>query len=193
MGVVCLGAIGWWRASQAPAEPRVGEVSAEEAAIPSARPVVAATPVPSIPTGSLVPPAAASGEEVVAAIIAAPDLSEKAAVAKLFEAMPQLDARSQSEAAEHIANLSDDAEARQWSQRVIAWDLPEPAAEVLYQQLNNRPLEVLYPVLGAIADDPKHPKRQETLEALSVLSDPPPVGTTWSQWLQTKLKAEANP
>lgn len=161
--------------------------------------VLTATPVapaaPALPTVSTNSVAAAdqSSDEAISQILTDSNLSNSASVDKLLALLPKLDEAGQTEAAAHIANLSDDDDAKRWSQKVVEWDLPEPAADVLYQDLSNRPSEIGFPVLGAIADRPKHPKNKETLETLSVISDPPPAGTTWTQWVNQQLKEASQP
>lgn len=186
----------WWFLRDVPRpSPSEKPAAGSEESAPSAM-VVKAPPAPvAAPSagGGSAAPAPVDSTEIISEIIAAPDMANSVAVGKLLELLPKLDEAGQADAAAHIANLSSDEDAAKWSQSVIAWNLPAPAAEVLYQELNNRPHEINYPVLGAVADLPQHPKHREALETLSVISDPPPAGTTWTQWLQQKLREEATP
>jgi hypothetical protein len=109
-------------------------------------------------------------------------------VNQLLVAMPTLNPDQQAEAAQHIANLSDDALAAQWSQKMIVQSLPQPASEVLFNDLLNRPHELLMPFLSKLADMPQHPQSTQSVEILEVLFGQPPAGTKWEKWV--KIKAE---
>ena len=112
-------------------------------------------------------------------------------VNQLLSALPKLNPEQQAEAAQHIANLSDDTLAAQWAQKMIAQSLPQSASEVLFNDLLNRPHEMLLPILSKLADMPKHPQSTQSVEILDVLFGQPPVGSNWGKWV--KMKAQEVP
>jgi hypothetical protein len=91
-------------------------------------------------------------------ILARTDSDFPGRVNQLIEALPNLNAELQAEAAQHIANLSDDALAAQWAQKILSQTLPQPASGVLFNDLLSRPYEMLLPILSRLADMPKHPQ-----------------------------------
>ena len=105
---------------------------------------------------------------------------------KLLEILPKLDTDRQSEAAHHIANLSDDAVCSTWSKMVASNSLPQSAAEVLFNDMLNRPHELLMPFLGSIADQPAHPLHKDSADVLEALFGHPPQGTPWSLWVKNR-------
>lgn len=118
-------------------------------------------------------------------------LNSSAAATKLLEILPRLDADRQSEAAHHIANLSDDVACSTWSRLVASNSLPQPAAEVLFNDMLNRPHELLMPFLGAIADQPVHPLHKDSTDVLETLFGQPPQGTPWSAWIKNNSPQES--
>jgi ABC-type transporter Mla subunit MlaD len=127
-------------------------------------------------------------EDPVSEILASSEEDFATTVNHLLAAMPKLNPDQQAEAAQHIANLSDDALAAQWSQKMIVQSLPQPATEVLFNDLLNRPHELLLPFLSKLADMPQHPQSTQSVEILEVLFGQPPAGTKWEKWV--KIKAE---
>jgi hypothetical protein len=119
-------------------------------------------------------------------------LNSSAAATKLLEILPRLDADRQSEAAHHIANLSDDVACSTWSKMVVSNSLPQPTAEVLFNDMLNRPHELLMPFLGAIADQPAHPLHKDSTEVLETLFGQPPQGTSWSAWVKNSQLQESS-
>jgi len=139
------------------------------------------------------PPSASSAliteaNDPVSEILSRSDEDFANTVNQLLAAMPKLNPDQQAEAAQHIANLSDDALAAQWSQKMIVQSLPQPASEVLFNELLNRPHELLMPFLSKLADMPQHPQSTQSVEILEVLFGQPPAGTKWEKWV--KIKAE---
>jgi hypothetical protein len=133
-----------------------------------------------------------TGSDRISEIIANPNLDFPSAVNRLLEILPGLKEADQEEAAHHIANLSDEKSAAQWSAMLVANQLPAPAADVLFDDLLNRPQEMNMPVLASIADQPAHPKNKDSAEILETLYGTPPQGTAWKDWIKTKLAEEAN-
>ena len=113
-------------------------------------------------------------------------------VTKLLETLPSLDPERQAEAAHHISNLSDDTTCSTWSRLVASNSLPTPAAEVLFNDMLNRPHDLLMPFLGAIADQPVHPLHKDSTDVLETLFGQPPQGTPWSAWVKTSLLQDGN-
>ena len=130
-------------------------------------------------------------EDPVSEILSRSDEDFANTVNQLLAAMPKLNPEQQAEAAQHIANLSDDALAAQWSQKMIVQSLPQPASEVLFNDLLNRPHELLMPFLSKLADVPQHSQSTQSVEILEVLFGQPPAGTKWEKWV--KIKAQQAP
>lgn len=174
-----------------PAQDEVSEFQSKTTATnePAQTPAIAdsarATPQPS-PTLSEV-----TVEDPVSEILSRSDEDFASTVNELLAAMPKLNPDQQAEAAQHIANLSDDALAAQWSQKMIAQSLPQTASEVLFNDLLNRPHELLIPFLSKLADMPQHPQSTQSVEILEVLFGQPPAGTKWEKWV--KIKAQEAP
>ena len=137
-----------------------------------------ATPQPS-PTTSENPVA-----DPVSEILSCSDDDFANTVNRLLAAMSKLNPEQQAEAAQHISNLSDDLLAAQWSQKIISQSLPQPASEVLFHDLLNRPHDLLMPFLSKLADMPKHPQRTQSVEILEVMYGQPPSGTKWQKWVK---------
>ena len=127
----------------------------------------------------------------VSEILSRPDEDFANTVNQLLTALPKLNPEQQAEAAQHIANLSDDALAAQWSQKMIVQSLPQPASELLFNDLLNRPHELLMPFLSKLADMPQHSQSTQSVEILEVLYGQPPAGTKWEKWV--KIKAQEAP
>ena len=105
-------------------------------------------------------------QDQIAAILNNSNLDFSKIIAQLFVLLPNLNESEQEEVAQHIANLSDDDQAQQWVAKLIANELPSPATEVLFNDLLNRPNEILTPALATIADLPRHPKKEDSIEML---------------------------
>jgi hypothetical protein len=129
--------------------------------------------------------------DAIEEILARTDSDFPGTVNQLLEALPNLNAEMQAEAAQHIANLSDDALAAQWAQKILSQTLPQPASEVLFNDLLNRPHEMLLPILSRLADMPKHPQSTHSGEILEVLFGQPPIGSNWEKWV--KVNATETP
>jgi hypothetical protein len=127
----------------------------------------------------------------IAEILDRTDLDFPTTVNQLVSILPKLNADQQAEAAQHIANLSDDEAAKSWLPKVINQSLPQPAAEVLFNDMLNRPHEMLLPFLSKLADMPQHPQSTQSAEILEVLFGQPPAGTKWEKWV--KIKAQDMP
>jgi hypothetical protein len=127
----------------------------------------------------------------IAKILDRTDLDFPTTVHRLVAILPKLNADQQAEAAQHIANLSNDEVAKSWLPKVINQSLPQPASEVLFNDLLNRPHELLMPFLSKLADMPQHPQSTQSVEILEVLFGQPPAGTKWEKWV--KIKAQDMP
>jgi len=121
---------------------------------------------------------------------AEPDLDLPLRIQGQFDELPKLNEREQEKCAEEIAELSDDNTAVEWSKKVISNSIPQAAARVLFNDLLNRPPEVLQPFLAEIADKPDHPLKEECTEALEFLYDRPPEGSNWKQWVEENMGEE---
>jgi len=121
---------------------------------------------------------------------AEPDLVLPPTIQGHFDDLPKLNEREQEKRAEEIAELSDDNTAVEWSKKVISNSIPQAAARVLFNDLLNRPPEVLQPFLAEIADQHEHPLKEECTEALEFLYDSPPEGSNWKQWVKEKMGEE---
>ena len=125
-------------------------------------------------------------EDPISEILSRSDEDFASTVNELLAAMSKLNPDQQAEAAQHIANLSDDALAAQWSQKMIVQSLPQPASEVLFNDLLNRPHELLMPFLSKLADVPQHSQSTQSVEILEVLFGQPPAGTKWEKWVKSQ-------
>ena len=120
----------------------------------------------------------------ISADIAQHDLDLPPRIKSLFDDLPKLNEREQEKCAEEIAELSDDNTAVEWSKKLISDLIPQAAARVLFNDLLNRPPEVLQPFLAEIADQSEHPLKEECTEALEFLYDRPPTGNNWKSWVK---------
>ena len=124
----------------------------------------------------------------IAEILDRTDLDFSTTVHRLIAILPKLNADQQAEAAQHIANLSDDEMAKVWLPKIANQSLPQPASEVLFNDLLNRPHELLMPFLSKLADMPQHPQSTQSVEILEVLFGQPPAGTKWEKWVKIKTQ-----
>jgi len=173
------------RATVPAATEKVRSLSGEEAS-----PSPTASPLEVEPSG--IAPAVTSspapgGEEIISAIISNPNLDFPSAVVRLLETLPRLTEPEQAEAAQHVANLSDEKSAAQWSAMLVAGQLPPAAGEVLFNDLLNRPHDLTMPALAAMADQPYHPKSKDSIAILDVLYGQPPQGAKWAAWIKEKM------
>lgn len=156
---------------------------------PESKPRSQSAPVdakPAEPVETPQPPA----QDRISAIISNPNLDFPSAVNQLLEALPSLDEEEQDEAAHHIANLSEDKTAESWIGMVVKNQLPAPALDVLFNDMLNRPHELLMPALANMADQASHPKKSDSVEVLEVLYGTPDQGYTWSAWVKQKMSEE---
>ncbi len=145
----------------------------------------------SVPIPVVAPVAVPDGGEKISAIISNQSLDFPSAVVRLLEVLPGLPEPEQAEAAQHIANLSDDKSAAQWTAMLSRNQLPSAAGEVLFNDLLNRPHELTLPALAGMADQPYHPKSKESVEILDILYGKPPNGKKWVTWVGEKMAEEA--
>lgn len=160
------------------------------ATIPSNEPVQTVAGSDSLPATPQASPTVSEEmvEDPVSEILSRSNEDFLTTVNQLLAAMPKLNPEQQAEAAQHIANLSDDTLASQWLQKMIVQSLPQPASEVLFNDLLNRPHELLMPFLSNLADMPQHPQSTQSVEILEVLFGQPPAGNKWEKWV--KIKAQ---
>ena len=180
LGIVLAVAIGMWSFSE-PSPPQTKPT--EE---PAREPIPTSTPLGGILSDIPVadgPARAPAGADLISEIIANENLDFPSTVNRLLEILPGLDADSQAEAAQHAANLSEDATAALWTRMLVENQIPLPAAEVFFNDLLNRPHEFSMPALAAIADRPNHPLRKDSIDILTVLYGSPAPGSTYSQLL----------
>ena len=77
------------------------------------------------------------------------------------------------------------------AKKILSQTLPQFTSEVLFNDLLNRPHEMLLPILSEMADMPKHTQSTQSVEILDVLFGQPPVGSNWGKWV--KMKATEAP
>jgi hypothetical protein len=65
--------------------------------------------------------------------------------------------------------------------------MPPPAAEVLYNDLLNRPHDFLMPFLAGLADMPGHARQLESSETLEILYGQPAPGVSWSAHIAARM------
>jgi hypothetical protein len=70
---------------------------------------------------------------------------------------------------------------------LISDSIPLAAARILFNDLLNRPPEVLQPFLAEIADKFEHPLKEECTAALEFLYEGPPTGNNWTRRVKLKL------
>ncbi len=129
-------------------------------------------------------------QDPISSVLSNESLDFAGVVKQFLSMLPSLNSDQQREAAQHMANLSDDALSNTWSQMIITNSLPQDAAEVLFNDMLNRPHEQLMPFLGAIADQPAHPLKKDSVDVLEILYGQPPAGATWSAWIQSNMAKE---
>lgn len=196
MAAIAIGAAFWYYIhlpideagtdSTPPAAPQ----TERPAALPSAElgppPRMEVLPTPAAVAGGISP-----GVERISAILTKQNLNFAGAVTELLELMPNLPEDEQMECARHISNLSEDETVPTWGRLLEQNNLPAAAAEVLFNDLLNRPRHLRMPILAAIADQPLHPQFQVSRDLLEVQYGAPPQGTSWKSWVQTQLANSA--
>ena len=115
------------------------------------------------------------------------DLDLPSRIRSLFDDLPKLNEREQEKYAEEITELSDDNTAAEWSKKLISNSIPQAAVRFFFNDLLNRPPQVLHPFLAEIADQLEHPLKEECTESLEFLYDRPPAGINWNHWVKEKL------
>ncbi len=168
----------WWKNTSPPGSQlnQLENASHHEAPTTSLPQRTAPLPLPPLPTQS------DSGDDRIAAIMGDESLGPQSVVIQLIKALPSMDSTSQEEAAHHIANLSDDASATNWTQKLASNQLPAPVAEIFFNNLLSRSEELVLPTLAAIADQPNHPQQTESAQILEPLIGTPKPGFTWKEW-----------
>jgi len=177
-GIVVLAWGIWWKNASPPGSQLnpLESASHREAPTTSLPQRMAPLPLPPLPTQS------DSGDDRITTIMGDESLGPQSAVIQLIKALPSMDSTSQEEAANHIANLSDDASATNWTQKLVSNQLPAPVAEILFNNLLSRSEELVLPTLAAIADQPNHTQQSESVQILEPLIGTPKPGFTWIRW-----------
>ncbi|GAB4181853.1 MAG: hypothetical protein Fur0032_22980 [Terrimicrobiaceae bacterium] len=130
------------------------------------------------------------GATAISEILGDESISHEQAARNLLTLLPRLSPEDQEEAAQHIANLSDEAVAAEWAQKLRKNQLPQPAAEVLFAALYNQPEDLFLPTAAAIADTKGHPFAQESIDTLEILVGPLPSNSTWSAHVTRELRTQ---
>ncbi len=130
------------------------------------------------------------GASAISEILGDESISHEQAARNLLVLLPRLNPSDQEEAAQHIANLSDEKVAAEWAQKLRRNQLPQPAAEVLFAALYNQPEDLLLPTAAAIADVQNHPFAQESIDTLEILVGPLPGNSTWSAHVTRELREQ---
>jgi hypothetical protein len=147
-------------------------------------------PVPQIAATAESNPASASvitnWEEKVDEILRA-ETDETNKVIQLFELFPRVPSDAKAEIAQHLSNLTSDANYPPLGELLKDPQLPEPALDVLMADVLNRPNSVKLPELLAVARTADHPKAQEAKEILGLFLDED-FGSDWNKW-QEKMVA----
>lgn len=175
--------------------PPVENVSPPKAAptaTPASTPALLAGPLPTAAPLSAAPAGepVADGATAISDILADESISHEQAARNLLSLLPRLSPDDQEEAAQHIANLSDEKVAAEWAQKLRRNQLPQPAAEILFAALYNQPEELFLPTAAAIADAKGHPFAQESIDTLEILVGPLPANSTWSAHVTRELRAQ---
>jgi hypothetical protein len=189
VALFALGAILWIGLTTPPAAPPPPPAKEPERPKTELEPFTSANPKDS--PRVLQPSPTAEPMDAISDILANQSLDFDQSVDRLLAILPTLDAEQQSEAAHHIANLSDDDAARRWAARIRDQSLPSPAAAVLYNDLLNRPHDFLMPFLAGLADMPGHPQQLESSETLEILYGQPSQGMTWTAHIKARLAEES--
>jgi len=143
------------------------------------------------PAESQPPADTAANGPTISSIITSSYFDNAAMVDQLLVLLPGLSEDEQAEAAHHIAHLSADEDVSKWSDALVAGTLPAPATEILFAELCNRPKEIAWPILAAIADNPAHLHRKDSVAMLSLLTGTPAAHATWSQLVAPSLAGHA--
>ena len=189
VALIALGVILWIGLTTPPAVPPPPPAKEPERPKTAREPFTSANPTDS--PRVLQPSPTAEPMDAISDILANQSLDFDQSVDRLLAILPTLDAERQSEAAYHIANLSDDDAARRWAARIRDQSLPAPAAAVLYNDLLNRPHDFLMPFLAGLADMPGHPQQLESSETLEILYGQPSQGMTWTAHIKARLAEES--
>jgi hypothetical protein len=160
-------------------------------------PAAAAAPKPATPT---TPPSLATPPAAPVPITAPPEETPEfiadqnklhdiliieepnsAKVGRLLAVMPHLAKESQVYCAQHICNLADDRDYAQVRRAMFQKGLAPEAAEVIYSDCLNRPIDVLLPTLLEVARTPNHPLKQEAYNTLAFMTEAD-HGENWPAW-----------
>lgn len=178
------------RPVEEPARPAAPATAATPAATPAKALTGEPLPTPGPITAQTPAAAVEDGATAISTILGDESISHEQAARNLLALLPNLSPEDQEEAAQHIANLSDEKVAADWAQKLRRNQLPKPAAEVLFAALYNQPEELFLPTAAAIADVKDHPFAQESMDTLEILVGPLPGNSTWSAHVARELKSQ---
>ncbi|MDX2080413.1 MAG: hypothetical protein SFU53_06480 [Terrimicrobiaceae bacterium] len=137
------------------------------------------------PARTTAAPEAVDADAAISNLLVDPSLTHGQIVGRLLELIPTFSEDDQANAAQHVANLSDDETTGLWIPKIVDRSLPEPAARVLVADLYNRSHDLLLPLLATLADDPRSPFAKESAETLEVLIGPREGEGTWTANVRT--------
>ena len=136
----------------------------------------------SAPAGSLL----TNWEEKVDEILGA-ETDDTNKVNQLFAIFPGVPDDAKSEVAQHLSNLTSDAQYALLGDLLKDAKLPDSALDVLMSDALNRANSVKLPALLEVAQTPGHPKADEAKDILALFLDED-FGTDWTKW-QEKMAA----
>jgi cation diffusion facilitator CzcD-associated flavoprotein CzcO len=108
-------------------------------------------------------------------------------VKQLFVIFPNVPDEAKAEVAQHLSNLTSDADYAALGELLKDPKLPDATLDVLMADALNRPNSVKLPELLDVAKTPEHPKADEAKDILALFLDED-FGTDWGKW-QEKMTA----
>lgn len=114
------------------------------------------------------------------------DGDEAAKAKQMLEIFPKLPADGQVEVAQHLSNLTEDANYAPLAALLANPELPEAVLEVFMADLLNRPNSSKLPLLLEVARTENHPKSPEAVEMLELFLEEN-HGKDWDRW-QTQIQ-----
>lgn len=121
------------------------------------------------------------------------DEPEAVKAKQMLEIFPRLTAEGQTEAAQHLANLTEDQDFAPLGAILTDAAMPEEVLEVIMADLMNRPNTVKLPLLLEVAKLEAHPNAEEARDLLELFLEED-YGTDWAQWQsQIQVWLQENP
>lgn len=125
--------------------------------------------------------------------ILAEEKTESEKAKQLLEMFPHLPEDGQVEIAQHLANLTEDADYPALGSFLTNSALSEDVLDVLLSDLLNRPNSMKLPTLISVAKDSKNPKATEAKDLLELFLEDD-YGDNWKLWQQkTEQWLKENP